>query len=122
MTEAPKFSFAIIKHRGDLNHAETADGYKVHRQKKVWLDATEGSRGRYVMCAPYDNFFIFIDPAWKKMRGRWFAMCACGSPAVLIGSDTYAHDASPSTEGTVKGEMLVCMIHAQTGHHADGSS
>lgn len=115
--EAPKFSFAIIKHRGDLNHAETADGHRVHRQKKVWIDATEGSRGRYVMCAPYDEHFVFIDPMYKKMRGRWFALCSCGSPAVLIGSNTYAHDASPSTEGTIMGEMLVCMIHAQTGNH-----
>jgi hypothetical protein len=120
--EAPKFTFAIIKHRGDLNHAETADGYKVHRQKKVWLDATEGSRGRYVMCCPYDNHFVFIDPAWKKMKGRWFALCSCGSGAVLVGSNVYAGDASPSTEGTVQGEMLVCHNHMQFGRHADGSS
>ena len=120
--ETPKFTFAIIKHRGDLDHAETADGYKVHRQKKVWLEATEGSKGRYVMCCPYDNHFVFIDPIYKKKKWRWFALCSCGAAAVLVGSNTYAKDASPATEGTVQGEMLICYNHMQFGTHADGSS
>ena len=78
--EAPKFSFAIIKHRGDLNHAETADGYKVERQEKVWITEPDGMNGRFIFCSPDDVHFIYIDPMWTKIRGRWFAMCSCGSP------------------------------------------
>lgn len=113
-----KFTFAIIKHKGDLNNATTADGKKVHRRKQIFFD------GRMILCAPYDNHFVFDDPMSTKLVGRWSPMCSCGSPAVIVGYNAYRKDASPSTrdESTAPGEMIVCYIHATTGHHVDGSN
>jgi hypothetical protein len=115
----PKFSFTILKHRGDLDHAETVEGKKVHRQEKIWFY----DHG-WVRCAPYDNHFIYDDPMAGKIIGRWTPMCTCGSPAVIVGYNVYKDQASPSTkkESTVPGEMLVCFNHAQFGKHSDGSS
>ena len=45
-------------------------------------------------------------------------MCTCGSAAIVVGSKAYAKDAS----ATDTGELLVCMLHAQYGNHADGST
>ena len=117
--EAPKFNFAIIKHRGDLNHAETVDGYKVHRKEKIYF-----KEHGYVKCAPYNNHFLYDDPMANKIIGRWTPMCSCGSPAAIIGYNAYAGDASPTTrkESTVPGELLVCLAHAQYGKHSDGST
>ena len=119
MTEAPKFSFAIIKHRGDLDNAKTADGYNVHRQEKIWFQGHG-----YIKCAPMDNHFVYDDPISKKKIGRWTPMCTCGSPAVIIGYNAYAKDASPTTknESSVPGELICCMSHLQFGLHADGST
>jgi hypothetical protein len=119
MTEVPKFSFAIIKHRGDLNHAETADGYKVHRQNKVWITEPDGMNGRFIHCSPDDVHFIYIDPMWTKIKGRWFAMCSCGSPAVITGYDAYKEYGSPTSkeESTRPGEMLICYQFLLNGKH-----
>jgi hypothetical protein len=117
--EAPKFTFAIIKHRGDLNHAETADGYKVHRKNKIYF-----SEHGWIKCAPYDNHFIYDDPMAYKIIGRWSPMCSCGSPAGIVGYNAYINDATPTNkkESTIAGEMLVCLAHAQYNRHADGSN
>jgi hypothetical protein len=110
-------SFSIIKHFGTPNDAVTVDGIRVHRQEKVFvLDAA-----RFIMCAPYDNHFIYLDTS--KKVGRWFAMCTCGSPAVIVGYNAYKKDSSPTSGvGISPGEMLVCHIHASFGKHADGST
>ena len=119
MNNTEKFTFAIIKHRGDLNHAETADGYKVHRQKKIWFPGHG-----YVMCAPMDNHFIYDDPMAGKIIGRWTPMCTCGSPAGIVGYNAYKDNATPTNrkESSVAGEMLICLHHAQFGRHADGAN
>lgn len=119
MTDIPKFNFSIIKHRGDLDHAETADGYKVHRQSKIFFKGHG-----WVMCASYDNHFLYDDPMATKKKGRWTPMCSCGAPGGIVGYNVYAHDASPTNnkESTVPGELLVCLHHAQYGRHSDGSS
>ena len=119
MTEVPKFSFSIIHHRGDLDNAETADGYKVHREEILYFP-----EHGYVKCAPYSNHFLYDDPMAKKKRGRWTPMCSCGSPAGIVGYNAYKSDASPTTrkESIVPGEMIICLAHAQTGRHSDGST
>ena len=119
MSEIPKANFAIIKHRGDLNTCQTADGFTVHRRDKVWVEEADGRNGRFIFCAPDDMHFIFIDPVWKKVIGRWFAMCSCGSPAVITGYKAYEQFGSPTTpaESTTPGEMLICYHYAQTGQH-----
>jgi len=113
------FSFAVIKSRGDLNTCTTADGNKVHRQNMVWIEEVDGSNGRFVACAPDDTHFVFIDPVWKKKIGRWFALCSCGSPAVVTGYNAYKSFGSPTTkaESTRPGELLICYHYAQYGEH-----
>jgi hypothetical protein len=106
--------FNIIRSRNDLNTVETIDGVRVHRQESVYVDS-DAYRGM-VKCAPYDNHFIFIDPMWTKIPGRWFAMCTCGSAAVMVGGKAYGHLGSP------EGMMLVCYNHTSFNKHMDGSS
>jgi len=84
------------------------------------------TRGVYIQCAPYDNHFIGMNPDFLQGKETWFALCSCGSPAVIVGYDAYKKDASPSGVAGVKeiakGEMLVCYLHASNSVHADGSS
>lgn len=102
--------FSIIKHAGIVSSAVTLDGKQVYRTDKIWwVD-------KLVDVVQYDNHFIY--PDMSKKRGRWWAMCTCGAPAVVVGYNAYKQDASP----TATGEMVVCMFHAQNGKHSDGSS
>jgi len=104
----------VIKHAGIPTETTTLDGKKVYRQEKIYLP----SYGRYVMCAPYDNHFIYL----TDTKG-WAIMCTCGSAGVISGYNAYKNDASPTSgEGIVPGELLVCYTHANTGRHADGTS
>lgn len=102
------FNFAVIKSRGSLNTCKTADGYTVHRRDKIFVTDPEGVNGRLIHCAPDDDHFIFVDPVWTKVKGRWFAMCSCGAPGVIVGYNAYATYGSPDMESTNKGEMLIC--------------
>lgn len=111
--DSPKYSFAIIKHRNSLYEATTADGYRVRREEKLFMKEF----GRFVACASYDNHFVYLDPAFDIVIGRWMAGCSCGSLAVIAGANVYKKDASPSSEGTIPGELLVCYMHASTGKH-----
>ena len=108
--------FSVIRVKGDANKAETLDGFTVRRVKRIMFD------NKWVMCAPYDNHFLYEDPSGKPHR--WLQMCTCGSPAVCVGYKAYKRDGSPTTaaESTTPGEQFVCYIHATTGRHADGSS
>jgi hypothetical protein len=114
-----EMQFSIIKHFNSPNSATTLDGYKVRREEKIFVKQL----GRYVVCAPYDNHFIYLDPAFEKVKGRWFAMCTCGSPAVIAGYNAYKKDASPTSgSGIIPGEMLLCYLHSNTMRHADGTT
>jgi hypothetical protein len=110
MNNKPNVSFSIIKHFGDPGEAVTLDGHKVYRKEKILIPEYGGE----VTCAPYDNHFIYEDPTGK--RGRWTYMCTCGYGAVITGFEGYKGDAS------YQGKMLVCLKHASTGKHADGST
>ena len=105
-------TFSVVRNLNDLGEAETLDGYKVYRKDKIFIRAW----GRFVMCPSYDNHFIYEDRSGKK--NRWAHMCTCGSAAVVVGSKAYAKDASPTNTG----ELLVCLLHAQYGHHTDNST
>jgi hypothetical protein len=114
--------FSIIHHYLSPNSAVTLEGHTVKRENKIWLDDPPPGRPRFVMCAPYDSHYIYKDPEFDKGTiGKSAFMCTCGSWSCLVGSNAYKQDGSPSSEGTVPGEMLVCFIHASTGRHADGS-
>lgn len=109
----PKYSFAVIKHRGQQNEAETLDGAKVYRKDRLILHSYEDEFPEGIQCASYDNHFLYLDPSHKI--GRWNPMCTCGSPAVIVGYDAYSKDASK------QGALIVCLSHAKVGRHGDGS-
>lgn len=115
MTDQKPKHFNIIRYAGERDTAVTSDGITVHRQKKVWLEDKENSR--WVACAPDDDHFVFIDPLWTKIPGRWFAYCSCGSPAILVGSNQYKQFGSPAKDSTQKGEMLICKNYMDTNQH-----
>ena len=99
--------FSIIRHRGRPNKATTLKGREVTRSEKVFI-AEMG----WLRCAPYDDHFVYLNPDTNK--GTWFAMCTCGSPAVIVGASLVGEPGGP--------RMLVCMEHAQTGKHTTGGS
>lgn len=111
-TDFKDLSFSIVHHRGSPNEATTLSGDKVFRTEKIFFL----EMARFVACAPYDNHFVYDNPS--KKSGMWTPMCTCGSPAVIVGYNAYKQDASPSENG----EMIVCLSHAQTGKHADGTN
>lgn len=117
-------SFAIIHHFNSPNSAMTLDGKEVKREDKLWYcDFDDQQRpvwgtGRFISVATYDNHFIYIDPMWRRIKGRSHYMCTCGAMGVIVGYNAYRKDASPSDTG----ELFVCHVHATYGKHADGSS
>lgn len=116
-------SFSIIKRYLSPQSAETGEGHLVRREERIWLSDPSGLNDRFVACPPMDNHFIYKDPEFDKGTvGKCATMCTCGSPAVIVGYNVYRQQGSPALGGTVPGEMLVCLIHAQTGRHADGST
>lgn len=118
MSDFKDMSFNIIKRRGDPKSAITHSGHFVEKQEYVYL---RDDKGLYqnVRCADYHNeHFIYVDPQFNVERADgqpntkrgWFAMCTCGSPAVLVGRGVGAL----GTDHFDYGEMLlVCMIHTQ---------
>ena len=108
--EPPK-NVSIIKHKGDPNTATTLDGFKVERTDKFFIP----EMAIFMVCAPYDNHFVYEDPSGKP--DRWWAMCTCGGPAVYVGANAYKHLA----EATKSGYLVVCYTHISTGKHNDGS-
>jgi len=107
--EKKDITFSVIRHRGDPKSAVTLDGYTVAKQDKVWIPEWNS----WVRCADYHmEHFVYLDPTahLTNKRGRWFSMCTCGSPAVIVGEDVYGTD----------GGMLVCYFHAAFGKHTTG--
>jgi hypothetical protein len=115
------FSFSIIKHRGSPNEAFTLDGKKVTKEEFVYVriptDMGYGLRAGdwiKVKCADYHGeHFVYLDPAYNsddpKAKGRWFAMCTCGSPAVIVEPGTAMTHETNATE-----KMLVCYEYTAT--------
>uniref|UniRef100_A0A6H1ZAI0 Uncharacterized protein n=1 Tax=viral metagenome TaxID=1070528 RepID=A0A6H1ZAI0_9ZZZZ len=121
MPFTPKLA-KVIKIYGDLKRAETADGYTVYRQDKLFVKGDGWNR--YVRCCPMDNHFIFRDPAFNRVVGRWEFLCSCGFAAGIVGANVYAKQMSPTSggDGMIAGEMIVCLHLFNYGKHADGST
>lgn len=102
----------IVRSVGDLNTV-MVDNKRFYRHDRIHIPGMEekGNSGS-ILCAPYDNHFIFRDV--RKLG--WTLFCTCGSPAVIIGYEAYKKDASPGAE------LLVCYAHAGGNKHADGST
>src|SRR3990172_995478 len=110
-SEGKKYStFSIIRHHNSPNRAEYR-GLTFYRQEKIYVPEMR----QFVMCASYDQHFIFEVPV--RLKDSYFR-CTCGSPAVIPGFGAYKHLASP----TRSGYMLVCLVDTTFGHHADGDS
>lgn len=112
-----KKNITFIKHRGDPNEATLFDGTKVYRRKRLWFATFD----RFVETASYDNHFVYVTPG--HIDG-WSPMCTCGYAAGIVGYQEYEDDASPTKggDGMKAGELVVCLAHAESGRHADGSS
>ena len=103
-------TFSIIHHFSSPNEARLTNGRTIFREEKLLVKEMQ----KFVMCAPYDNHFIYE----AKIPNMSSYMCTCGAPAVIIGSNQYKQDASP----TDTGELFVCFFHASLGKHADGTT
>lgn len=100
----------IVRHAGDLNKVDLEDGTVVYRSKSIDMGVDLGGK---IPCSPMDNHFIY-----KHRYGDrgWTLWCTCGSPGAIVGYDGYSKDAS------AQGAMIVCLQHANTNVHSDGSS
>jgi len=118
---SPPKGVTIIRNVGEVNRA-TVEVFNSQSRKMVQLAIYRtdklflaGDLRKIVMCAPYDNHFIYQLPVYVIGNST---MCTCGSIAVMIGFNDYSHLASPSE---TQGLMLVCKAHTDTNRHADGS-
>ena len=109
-----KGNLVFIKHRGTQNEATLMDGTTVTRQEQLYIS------DELVKCAPYDNHFLYILPSHIK---GWGILCTCGFGGGVVGYNAYKEHASPTNraESTVPGKLVVCMSHANSGKHSDGS-
>lgn len=121
------YDFNIIKFR-DPKQATLASGDVVHRADRVYFKVPEDAEmsgligGDWITlkCADYHTeHFLYINPLYlrdrTKGKGCWFAMCTCGSPAVIVGPGDAAMEDSSCPE-----RLLVCYLYhltlTQTGH------
>jgi hypothetical protein len=123
--QSPRYSrFGIIHHYNSPNSAVTVDGKEVHREEKIlYIEYDENDlpiSTRFIVCAPYSDHFVYLDPMWTKIKGRCSLMCTCGSMGIIVGYNAYKKDASPSSDGSMKGEMIVCKWHLDNGVHQTG--
>jgi len=125
--------FNIIHQRGSPNEATTLSGHKVKKEEFVFLKVPT-DMGFYkagdwisVKCADYHGeHFVYVNPLYlmdgPKAKDQWFALCTCGSPAVIINP----REAGLTHETNVKGNMLVCHVYTSTllqygvGRHVTG--
>ena len=140
MTTLPKGGARvnIIRQRGSPTEVTLASGHTVEKQEYVYFlmpkeDKREPDEWRMVKCSDYHGeHFLYLDPLYllaarptdpnksETGRGHWFAMCTCGSPAVIVGPEEAAKEDSDCPE-----QLLVCIYYHNTlldegwGKHAD---
>jgi hypothetical protein len=132
------FRFNVIRQRASPTEVILASGHKVEKLDRVYFrppnaDASGPGNWTMVKCADYHGeHFVYMDPVYDLPaaridpsqattgRGHWFAMCTCGSPAVIVGPTEAAKEDSECPE-----QLLVCFVyHASLvqdgwGKHAD---
>lgn len=106
-------NFNIIKHRGDPTEAVTLYGDRVTKEEYAYFRDTNG-QWTSVKCADYHGeHFVYLDPRFNKDgaegKGHWFAMCTCGSPAVIVQRGT-----AMTHETNAEENMLVCFMYTAT--------
>lgn len=113
------YSFNMVKGRGDPKTATLESGHVVTKEERVYFripdDAQLGNlmAGDWhsVRCADYHGeHFVYIDPVYLEdgphAKGHWFAMCTCGSPAVIVEPDVGGFQ-----ETGIKEQLLVCYAY-----------
>lgn len=140
MTDNPfeASSFNIVRQRASPNEVTLTSGHTVEKMERVYFrppnaDASGPGEWQVVKCADYHGeHFVYLDPLYETPalltnpdkkdtgRGHWFAMCTCGSPAVILGPEEAKFE-----ESGIEEQLLVCYIYHATlkkdgwGKHAD---
>lgn len=121
------YNFNIIRFH-DPQKATLASGHTVQRADRVFFKVPSDTEmsglvaGDWIAlkCADYHTeHFLYIDPLYLRDdaegKGCWFAMCTCGSPAVIVGPADAAIE-----DGSCPERLLVCYLYhltlTQTGH------
>ncbi|KKL88077.1 hypothetical protein LCGC14_1928370 [marine sediment metagenome] len=106
-------TFNIIKHLGDPGEATLESGHTVYKEEYVYF---KNDKGQYVAmkCADYHGaHFVYLDPVYnvdgKEGMGHFFAMCSCGSPAVIVGPTEAQLEITGWQE-----QLLVCYVYHGT--------
>ena len=131
-------SFNIVRQKGSPTKVTLETGHVVEKQEYVYFrmpnsDGSGPGDWRMTRCADYHGeHFLYLDPLYNDPpkqvdpakaatgRGHWFAMCTCGSPAVIVGPMEASYEESEAVE-----QLLVCYIYHKTlredgfGKHAD---
>lgn len=88
---------------------------EVQYQEHIFITAEYG----IIQCINDGQHFTFLDPVQisplDPVTRRWFALCSCGSPAQIIGSNPVAKHTSGGRY------MLACSTALAFNEHADGS-
>lgn len=113
-------TFNIIANRSSPNTAKLSTGEIVEKQEFVFF-MLPGELGKLkagewvsIKCADYHNeHFLYIDPVYlkdgKEGLGHWFAMCTCGSPAIVLDVNT-----TKQHESLENVNLLVCYHYMLT--------
>ncbi len=141
--EKPKAAeqFQLVRQVGSPDKLTLKRGkseYQIEKAEYVYFlepndDASAPGDWRTVKCADYHGeHFVFLEPTYNVLpqhvdpnkmdtgRGKWFAMCTCGSPAVIVGPAEARKEESNLAE-----QLLVCLYYHHTlteygfGNHAD---
>lgn len=116
-------SFSVVRHRGDPTSAVLSSGETVKKEPYLFFQ-DQDNFWRKIKCADYHGeHFLYLNPQWVKGAvGHWFAMCTCGSPAVIISpKEARGH------ETEIEEQLLVCYVYQDTlqnygtGQHATKS-
>ncbi len=88
-----KTKYNLVSRRGDPKEAKLQSGHTVHKSEYLYFtEPDDGAKPEHpiaVEAAEYHGeHFLYVDPLYEghgpESIGRWFAMCTCGSHAVII--------------------------------------
>lgn len=132
------YIFNIVRQRASPTEIILRSGHKVTKEESVYFripnpDASGPGDWTMIKCADYHGeHFVYLDPFYNIQpdkvdpnkqstgRGHWFAMCTCGSPAVIISPSEAVYE-----DSNAENNLLVCYIYHKTlrengfGTHAD---
>ena len=136
--EGKDYVFNRVRNIGGPTEVTLQTGHVVTKEEYVYfqipnVDASGPGDWTKIKCADYHGeHFVYLDPLYNAPavhvdpnkaltgRGHYFAMCTCGSLAVIVGPSDAELQESDATES-----LLVCYIYHATldmygwGRHAD---